>query len=90
MKKTYKREASVIQLVCHWFLVMFIVYIAYNQPYRPIEGLVSLATGLAVWVYGFAGAAFGLDAWAKQVKTTENTQVLNQHVEIQPPEGFAE
>lgn len=88
--KTYKREAAVVQLVCHWILVMFIVWIAYNQPDRPIEGLVSLATGLAVWVYGFAGTAFGLDAWAKQVKAAEGPQVVNQHVEIQPPEGFAE
>lgn len=78
MKKTYKRETAVVQMLLHWILVMFVCYIAITQPDRDISGLVSMVTGLAVWVYGFAGAAFGLDSWAKQIS--------HDH---QPPEGYA-
>lgn len=78
MKKTYKRETAVVQMLLHWILVMFVCYIAITQPDRDISGLVSMVTGLAVWVYGFAGAAFGLDSWAKQIN--------HDH---QPPEGYA-
>lgn len=65
--KTYKREVAAGQLLLHWALVMLIVYIAVRWPDRPLEGLVALANGLAIWVYGFAAAAFGMDAWAKQI-----------------------
>lgn len=67
-KKTYKREIATVQLVLHWVLVMAIVYIAITETTAGLTDLVSLATGLAVWVYGFAAAAFGLDSWAKQVE----------------------
>lgn len=67
-KKTYKREIATVQLVLHWVLVMAIVYIAVTETTAGLTDLVSLATGLAVWVYGFAAAAFGLDSWAKQVE----------------------
>ena len=66
--KTYKREVAVVQLVLHWLLVMGIVYIAITQNDRDLNDLVSLATGLAIWVYGFAAAAYGMDSWAKQVR----------------------
>jgi hypothetical protein len=66
--KTYKREIASVQLVLHWMLVMGIVYVAINQNDRDLSDLVTLATGLAVWVYGFAAAAFGMDSWAKQVQ----------------------
>lgn len=74
--KTYKREVAVVQLVLHWALVMGIVYIAMTQNDRDLADLVGLATGLAVWVYGFAAAAFGMDSWAKQVNpaSTRNPQ----------------
>jgi hypothetical protein len=32
-----------------------------------LDALVDLAIGLAIWVYGFAAAAYGLDSWAKQI-----------------------
>lgn len=78
--KTYKREVATAQLLLHWAVVMLIIYIAVNHPERPLEDLVTLATGLAVWVYGFAAAAFGMDAWAKQVQNPRQGQ---------PPEDFA-
>ncbi len=78
--KTYKRETAAVQLVLHWALVMLIVYIAVTNPERPLDDLVALATGLAVWVYGFAATAFGMDAWAKQVQP---------QISDQPPEGYA-
>lgn len=83
--KTYKRETAVVQMVMHWILVMFVCYIAITQPERDVSGLVSMVTGLAVWVYGFAGAAFGLDSWAKQINGPQQTEVSYE----QPPEGFA-
>ncbi|QDP53528.1 MAG: hypothetical protein GOVbin4933_74 [Prokaryotic dsDNA virus sp.] len=67
-KKTFKRETATIQLVLHWALVMGIVYIAITQSDRDLSSLVDLAIGLAIWVYGFAAAAFGMDSWAKQIK----------------------
>jgi len=67
-KKTYKREVATAQLALHWALVTTTAYIAITDPAVNLDPLVSLATGLAVWVYGFAAAAFGLDSWAKQVK----------------------
>lgn len=79
-RKTYKREVASLQLVLHWALVMLIVYIAVVWPERPLDDLVALATGLAVWVYGFAATAFGMDAWAKQVQAPSSEQ---------PPEGYA-
>jgi hypothetical protein len=69
--KTWKREVAIVQLVLHWLLVMLIAYIAFNEAQANIDALVTLATGLAVWVYGFAGAAFGMDAWAKQVRALD-------------------
>lgn len=66
MKKTYKREAAIVQLVLHWGLVMFICFQAYTTG-EAIDSLIDLAVGLSVWVYGFAAAAFGLDSWAKQI-----------------------
>ena len=72
--KTYKREVAVIQLVLHWALVMFICWLVYND--KPVDGVIDLAVGLAVWVYGFAAAAFGMDSWAKQVNTQPQEDVL--------------
>ncbi len=66
--KTFKRETATVQLVLHWALVMSIVYIAITQNDRNLSALVDLATGLAIWVYGFAAAAFGMDSWAKQIQ----------------------
>ena len=82
-KKTYKREMAIVQLALHWALVMLTVYIAVTNPERPLDDLVALSTGLAVWVYGFAAAAFGMDAWAKQVKQPQPDRSL------QPPDGYA-
>lgn len=65
--KTYKREVATVQLVLHWALVTSICYVAFTEPNRDLTDLVTLATGLAVWVYGFAAAAFGLDAFSKQI-----------------------
>lgn len=67
--KTYKREVATVQLVLHWALVMGICYIAVTNPQHDLADLVALATGLAVWVYGFAAAAFGMDSWAKQIQS---------------------
>lgn len=66
--KTYKRETATAQLALHWALVMSIVYIALTQNDRDLSALVDLAIGLAIWVYGFAAAAFGMDSWAKQIQ----------------------
>lgn len=79
MHKTFKREVATAQLVLHWALVMLTAYIAITRPERPLDDLVALTTGLAVWVYGFAAAAFGMDAWAKQVRDPAD----------QPPGGYA-
>lgn len=65
--KTWKREAAIIQLVMHWLLVMFICYQAFTTG-DAVDSLTDLAVGLAVWVYSFAAAAFGMDSWAKQIK----------------------
>lgn len=65
--KTYKREVAALQLALHWALVAGIVYLVIANPGYDPTALVSLATGLAVWVYGFAAAAFGLDAFSKQI-----------------------
>lgn len=67
-KKTWKREIATLQLLLHSLMVLFICWIAYSVPERDLADLVSLAIGLAVWVYSFAGAAFGIDAWAKQIQ----------------------
>jgi hypothetical protein len=67
MTKTYKREVAVAQLLFHWLLVAVIVYVAIHHPSRDLSDLIGLATGLAVWVYGFAATAFGLDSWSKQL-----------------------
>lgn len=66
--KTFKRETAIIQLALHWALVISIVYIAITQNDRDLSALADLAIGLAIWVYGFAAAAFGMDSWAKQVQ----------------------
>lgn len=84
--KTYKREVATIQLMMHWALVMFICFIAYTQNDRDVSDLVGLATGLAVWVYGFAAAAFGLDAIAKQMPPRVYHRAEPEHT---PPEDFA-
>lgn len=81
--KTYKREVATIQLVVHWLLIGFICFIAYTQNDRDVADLVRLATGMAVWVYGFAAAAFGLDAVAKQIQPNARATA-----EYTPPEGF--
>lgn len=65
--KTYKREVATIQLVLHWALIAGIVFLAVTDPTYDLTALVALATGMAVWVYGFAAAAFGMDAFAKQI-----------------------
>lgn len=67
MRKTFKREVAVAQLVLHWALVIFICYLAL-QNNLSLDAMIHLATGLAVWVYGYAAAAFGMDSWAKQIK----------------------
>ena len=85
--KTYKREVATIQLVVHWLLVAFICFIAYTQNDRDLTDLVSLATGMAVWVYGFAAAAFGLDAVAKQMPPRVYQRAEPEHT---PPEGFGD
>lgn len=78
--KTYKREVATVQLVLHWALVMGICYIAVTNPQRNLANLVTLATGLAVWVYGFAAAAFGMDSWAKQIQPQVPPQQRPQEV----------
>jgi hypothetical protein len=78
--KTYKREVATVQLVLHWALVMGICYIAVTNPQRDLADLVALATGLAVWVYGFAAAAFGMDSWAKQIQPQRPPQQRPQEV----------
>lgn len=65
--KTYKREVAVLQLVLHWGLVAGITYLEASNPGYDPTALINLATGLAVWVYGFAATAFGLDAFSKQI-----------------------
>lgn len=72
-RKTYKREVATVQLVLHWALVAGIVFVAVTDPDYDITSLVALATGMAVWVYGFAAAAFGLDAFAKQITPARQT-----------------
>lgn len=72
--KTYKREVAVVQMGVLWALVAFICYLTIDQPTRDLTDLVGLATGMAVWVFGFAGAAFGFDAWAKQVVPRQRRQ----------------
>lgn len=78
MPKTYKREVAVAQLLLHWLLVMGIVYVAITNNDRDLKDLVDLATGLAIWVYGFAAAAYGMDSWAKQVRPVAPSQVNPQ------------
>lgn len=78
--KTYKREVATLQLVLHWALVGGIVYKAVTDPTYDLTALVALATGLAVWVYGFAAAAFGLDAFAKQITPPRNPPTTDSGV----------
>lgn len=79
--KTYKREIAATQLALHWALVSGVCYIATTNPERDLTDLVTLATGLAVWVYGFAAAAFGLDSWAKQIQPPVSTQNLQERLD---------
>lgn len=82
-RKTFKREVAVLQLLLHWALVMAIVYIAITQDNRDLRALVDLAIGLAIWVYGFAAAAFGFDSWAKQImprSADRRTTTIQQRV----------
>lgn len=72
--KTYKREVAAVQLFMHWLLVLGICYIAVTNPQRPLDDLIALATGLAMWVYGFAATAFGMDSWAKQIQPSNPAQ----------------
>jgi hypothetical protein len=64
--KTFKREVALIQLSLHWALVLFVCITVYRG--QDTAALVPLVTGLSVWVYGFLATAFGMDAWAKQVR----------------------
>lgn len=66
-QKTYKREVASLQLLLHWGLVAFIAALV-MQGNPGVGALIDLAVGLAIWVYGFAAAAFGLDSWAKQIR----------------------
>lgn len=70
--KTYKREVATLQLVLHWGLVMGILYLAITNNDRDLDALVDLAIGLAIWVYGFAAAAFGMDSWVRQLEPARN------------------
>lgn len=65
--KTYKREVAVAQLLIHWILVGGVFYKATTDATYDLDALVDLVTALAIWVYGFAAAAFSLDSFAKQV-----------------------
>lgn len=65
--KTYKREVAAVQLALHWASVAGIFVLAILDPEYDLRPLIDLTTGLAIWVYGFAAAAFGLDAFAKQI-----------------------
>lgn len=67
MQKTFKREVAVTQLILHWILVLIVCYQSVFSPETNITSLVDLTLGLAIWVYGFAAAAFGLDSLAKQI-----------------------
>ena len=68
IEKTWKREVAAAQLAAHWALIGFICWMTIKHPDRSVDHLVTLAIGFAVWVYGFAAGAFGLDAFAKQIK----------------------
>jgi hypothetical protein len=46
--------------------VLFVCITVYRG--QDTAALVPLVTGLSVWVYGFLATAFGMDAWAKQVR----------------------
>lgn len=82
MRKTYKREVATAQLVLHWALVMGVCYVAVTNPRRDLADLVALATGLAVWVYGFAAAAFGMDSWAKQIQPQSQMHTRQRQQEV--------
>lgn len=77
MRKTFKREVAVAQLVLHWALVVFVCYLAI-QDSTSLDAMIGLATGLAVWVYGYAAAAFGMDSWAKQIKEQPQEELFDE------------
>lgn len=77
MRKTFKREVAVAQLVLHWVLVVFVCYLA-TQDSTSLDAVIGLATGLAVWVYGYAAAAFGMDSWAKQIKEQPQEELFDE------------
>ena len=56
--KTFKREVAVAGLVLHWGLVFWAV--------RSPEAM-EMAKFMALYTYTIAGAAFGFDAWSKQI-----------------------
>jgi len=60
--KTYKRECAGLMLA---FVGLIGVYAIMTGSQEAIQVLDALATPVMV----FAGGAFGIDAWAKQVKT---------------------
>lgn len=67
MRKTFKREVAIIQLFLHSLLVGIICWQILTDPAAKVDSLIDLALGMAIWVYGFAGGAFGLDSLAKQI-----------------------
>lgn len=64
--KTYKREIASVSMALHWVLVGVVCWFAYEDN-PQLDSLIDLTVGLALWVYGFAAGAFGLDSLAKQV-----------------------
>lgn len=77
MRKTFKREVAVAQLVLHWTLVVFVCYLAIKNS-ANLDAMIGLANGLAVWVYGYAAAAFGMDSWAKQIKQQPQEELFDE------------
>lgn len=69
MKKTFKRETANALLIGHWLLILGSLVLMYHRP--DLSGsLVTLITSLSFPVYGFAMAAYGVDAAAKQIIPT--------------------
>lgn len=65
MKKTFKRELAVYYSLTHTLLIGFVCYLAYTDS-PTLQPMIDMVIGLAVFVYGYSAAAFGLDWYGKQ------------------------
>ncbi len=66
-KKTFKRELAALQLLIWWAMVFYALYSIGHHTAETSAAVVALTLAVALYVWAFAFAAFGVDTVYKQV-----------------------